>query len=221
MLRRLVPTPLRQKFTVLRKNVVYPTRYYWLKIHIALNVDVKLILGAALTSQSGWFSTNEQWFDIASPTDWQKIFKGKKLLRAAVAEHVFEHLTNDQTDIALVQIYEHMIPSGTIRIAVPDGNNPNKEYIKHVRIKGIGADAADHKQLLTFESLKQSLQLAGFTINLVEGYTKDGALIQDVPEARLGDIRRTRSKNANARTADATGWSFPDANTSLIVDGQK
>ena len=134
---------------------------------------------------------------------------------------MFEHLTKEQTEIALRQIHKHMIPNGTIRIAVPDGNNPNKDYIKHVRIKGIGADAADHKQLLTFESLKQSLQLAGFTVNLVEGYTKDGALIQNVPDARLGDIRRTRSKNANAHTADAAGWSFPDANTSLIVDGQK
>ena len=44
-----------------------------------------------------------------------------------------------------------MIDGGSLRIAVPDGNNPNKEYRDNCGINGFGADASDHKQFITFE----------------------------------------------------------------------
>ena len=47
-------------------------------------------------------------------------------------------------------IYEHLCKEGTLRIAVPDGNHPNETYRKNTGINGIGADASDHKQFLSY-----------------------------------------------------------------------
>ena len=69
------------------------------------NKKVKLILGAALTNQEGWLSTNEEWLDISNKLHWKRLFKGRKLLKRAIAEHVFEHLTKEQMKNAFQLIY--------------------------------------------------------------------------------------------------------------------
>jgi predicted SAM-dependent methyltransferase len=180
---------------------------------------MKIIVGAALTSQPGWYSTNEQWLDITSEQDWQKIFRGKQLLTHVVAEHVFEHLTQDEAIRALHSIYRHMRPDGRVRIAVPDGFHPAKEYIRHVGVNGIGADASDHKQLLTMDALVSLIQEAGFIAEPLEGYSADGSLLQKNYDPEDGLIYRSRANPENI--AERNGWGFVDANTSLIVDGVK
>ena len=65
-------------------------------------------------------------------------------------------------DKAIILIHKHLIKNGNLRIAVPDGNNPNSDYLKNVGINGIGADASDHKQLITYEFLKDFLEKRNF-----------------------------------------------------------
>ena len=105
---------------------------------------------------------------------------------------------------------------GTLRIAVPDGNNPNFEYRKHCGINGIGADASDHKQFITFELLSDELSKIGFQVKLVEGYLKNKNLISQDFDDDLGFVMRSR-KHLN-KCSSKDGWNFPDANSSLIVD---
>ena len=186
---------------------------------VARNREVKVILGAALTNQLGWHSTNEQWLDISSAEDWAGIFKRKKLIKCAVAEHVFEHLTPKQMEKALGLIYQHMPTGSTIRIAVPDGNHPKEEYRRNTGIGGIGDDAADHKQFLTFETLKVALELAGFSVIHQEGYAKDGSLKENFLDPKFGYIKRSRS--ASKLQIESEGWNFIDSQTSLVVDGIK
>lgn len=161
ILKMLLPQSVRSKLRGLEKYIRYTSRRIILTYPVWKNKPIKIIVGAALTHQKGWYSTNEQWLDITSENHWEKIFKGKALITHVVAEHVFEHLTPEESKKALALIAKHMMPGGHIRIAVPDGYHPNPEYIKYIDINGIGADASDHKQLLTVDSLSSLLRNAG------------------------------------------------------------
>ena len=216
--RKILPAPVKKPIRQLIKTVKYTRRKYAIRTPIANDQTIKIIVGAAETFQDGWYSTNEQWLDITKQQDWENTFKGKAILSHVVAEHVFEHLTEGEALTALKHIYNHMIPGGRIRIAVPDGNNPDPIYLKHVGINGIGDDAADHKQLLTVETLKKLIKTAGFKPQHIEGYTKTGKLIQKQYATTDGFIYRSRANNSAEGEAR---WDFPDANTSLIVDGIK
>lgn len=219
--RKLIPIFVRSFNRKLFKKIVYLYRYYYLRFSLISKKNVKIILGAALTSDKGWFSTNEQWLDITNLMHWKRIFRGKTKIYCAMAEHVFEHLTQKEMRIALQQIYNHLIPEGNLRIAVPDGNHPNPEYRKHTGINGIGADASDHKQFIKFEFLKDELEKIGFSVTLLEGYDVSGNLNVNKINKDLGNIMRSRSNFKYNSNSKNYGWDFPDSNTSLIVDAKK
>jgi len=202
---------------ILYKYILYNFRYIILKYSVFKNNDLKIILGAATTSQKGWLSTNEQWFDIRYEKNWEKLFKKKNILSNILAEHVFEHLTYEELDSALSHANHYLKKGGKLRIAVPDGYNPSEEYIKNVNINGIGADAQDHKQLLNFDILNKLLIRNNFSCNILEGY-KNNELIQNKFNDFDGFIIRTRKrKNINLDP----DWFFEDSGTSLIVDAIK
>ena len=116
---------------ILYKYILYNFRYIILKYSVFKNKDLKIILGAATTSQKGWLSTNEQWFDIRYEKNWKKLFKKKNIISNILAEHVFEHLTFHELDNTLKYANDYLKKNGKLRIAVPDGYNPNEEYIAH------------------------------------------------------------------------------------------
>ncbi len=218
LLRKILPVWIKKRIRALIKFVKYSYRYHKIKRAVRAGDVIKIIVGAAETYQPGWLSTNEQWLDITKPQDWRKVFQGKRILSHVVAEHVFEHLTYEEAQTALALINEHLIDGGRVRIAVPDGFNPDETYLKHVGINGIGDDAADHKQLLNAEILEELIRQAGFEAAHLEGYRQDGMLVQIPYKQEDGFILRSR---ANADMQDSSLWDFPDADTSLIVDGLK
>jgi predicted SAM-dependent methyltransferase len=208
-----IPIGWRRVARSVRKAVRYHYRYMRLRLAVRSGLPLKIIVGAAETWQSGWYSTNEQWLDITNPCSWARIFKSRALISHVVAEHVFEHLTEQEAARALMLISKHMIRHGRIRIAVPDGYNPNTEYIRHVGINGLGDDAGDHKQLLNVESLSKLLIGSGFDISIIEGYDAGGILIKNEWCQDDGFVIRSRQNDIYR------SWSFPDASTSLIIDG--
>lgn len=216
MLKKLLPKPVKKLGRKAIKTVKYEYRRHKIRQPLARGENIRIIVGAAETFQSGWYSTNENWLDISNQKHWENIFAGKSLVTHAVAEHVFEHLTYDEAGRALLLIASHMPKGGRVRIAVPDGYNPNPEYIRHVGICGIGDDAADHKQLLNVDVLSTLIRDAGFTPVHIEGYTKEGELLQASYSPEDGYIKRSRRNHGKAMP-----WAFPDADTSLIVDGIK
>jgi predicted SAM-dependent methyltransferase len=209
----LLPEPARRQIRQVRKTVRYALNRQRIKGAVRRGEPLKIIVGAAETWRSGWDSTNEQWHDISSPTDWQQVFGGRRILAKVVAEHVFEHLTRDEAATALRLIAAHLVPGGRVRIAVPDGYHPDPTYLRHVDINGIGDDAADHKQLLNVDSLMTLLEGAGFRAVLVDGYRRDGSLTRSSWRDEDGYIWRSH-QNASTNT-----FNFVDAETSLIVDG--
>lgn len=209
----------RQKLIIKKfvKFIYYKYRFIKLKIYLIISNDfVNLIIGAALTKQKGWFSTNEDWLDITKKEHWDRLFNSKVRVKRVLAEHVFEHLTVDEMRVSLNLIYENMIEGGSLRIAVPDGNNPNQEYIDNCGINGIGADALDHKQFLTYEFLSNEVKKVGFKISLIEGYLRNKKLVSKKPNKDLGLVMRSRSNKKFQNSKE--GWNFVDSNTSLILD---
>jgi predicted SAM-dependent methyltransferase len=201
----------RMKYFVRRQLIRYP---------VTRRQQIKIILGAAETYQKGWYSTNENWLDITNPKHWDKVFAGKPTVTHMVAEHVLEHLTYEEAARALKMAYDHLVPGGRIRIAVPDGYNPNPEYIRHVGINGIGDDAADHKLLLNVDTLRELLRGAGFKVEQLEGYDSNRNLVSKAYDVQDGYIQRSRQNEECYK--DSPGlWPFPDSHTSLIMDGIK
>lgn len=215
VLKSMLPRGAKQRARKVIKAVRYEYRRRLIKAKVRRGDFMKIIVGAAETSQPGWFSTNEQWLDITNSADWSEVFQGKSLLARVAAEHVFEHLTPQESVTALKLIAQHLQNGGRVRIAVPDGYNPDPDYQRHVAVGGIGDDAADHKQVLNVDTLSEIFREAGFKPVHVEGYDRDGRLIQNRWEADDGFIWRSRQNNV------PNNWSFVDANTSLIVDGFK
>ncbi len=198
------------------KFFYYKFRFWKLKTYLFFTSNsVDLILGAALTNQKGWFSTNEDWLDICKEDHWNRLFNSQKRVKRVLAEHVFEHLTVVEMRNSLKLIFENMVEGGSLRIAVPDGNNPNQEYRKNCGINGIGADASDHKQFLTYEFLSREVEKIGFQNILVEGYLKNKELVSKHVNDTLGRVIRSRSNEVNL---SKKGWDFHDSNTSLIID---
>ncbi len=215
--RHSIPRELRIFFRKLIKFFYYKFRFINLKLNLIFTKNnVNLIIGAALTKQKGWFSTNEEWLDITKENHWNRLFNSNKRVKKILAEHVFEHLTLQEMRNALKLIYENMILGGSLRVAVPDGNNQNSEYRKNCGINGIGADAADHKQFITFEIFREEALKVGFEVKLIEGYLKNKQLISEEFDYDLGYVIRSRRNINNLLSKE--GWDFTDANTSLIVD---
>ena len=217
-LKSRLPAPMKMFARRLIKFFKYSWRHWLIRRVVSQNKQIKIIVGAAETYQNGWYSTNENWLDITKADDWNSVFKGKCILTNALAEHVFEHLTYQECQIALKNINRHMKAGGLIRIAVPDGNHPNEEYLRHVGINGIGDDAADHKQLLTAEILQKLLKDSGFEPSVIEGYDEGGRLVQKAYSPEDGFVQRSRT---NPEAHDLKRWDFVDACTSLIIDGIK
>ena len=213
-----LPFSFRLNARKILKFFLYKLRFLKLKTAIHTNKEVKIILGAALTSQKGWFSSNEEWLDITNPIHWQRLFSKRRNLSNAVAEHVFEHLTEREMEKALFLIHKYLKKKGTLRIAVPDGNHPDSDYRKNTGIKGIGPDASDHKQFIKYEFIKEVLERKGYSCNLIEGFLFDGRLIQNKINNDFGYINRSRSNKKSMHQKDLY---FKDENTSLIIDAIK
>lgn len=215
-IKKVLPIQIKRPVRQGIKFVKYNYRKTQITKAVRLGQPIKIIVGAAETFQSGWLATNEQWLDITNPQDWETIFQGKQLLSSVVAEHVFEHLTSQESLAALSYIHQHLVQGGSIRIAVPDGYHPDPDYLRHVGINGLGDDAADHKQLLNADSLSELLEQANFSnIQVVEGYDEAGNLTQEPWQAARGFVHRSRQN----KSCDV--WDFVDASTSLIIDAQK
>lgn len=172
---------------------------------------IKLMVGAGDKVQPGWISAVKQDLDILNENDWQRYFK-PAAIDNILAEHVWEHLTPEEGRLGIEMCYRYLKRGGRLRLAVPDGNHPNPEYIEHVRPGGSGLGADDHKILYTVDIMRKAMESAGFRVVPLEYYDEDGvfhAVDWDPEDGKVNRSLRFDSRNANGQI----GY------TSLIVDG--
>lgn len=184
-----------------------------LRAAAAAGAPLRIVLGGA-APEAGWLGSDIGFFDATDPAAWADLVGGEGRVDRLLAEHVFEHIPPELIPAVLRNAYRYLKPGGTIRIAVPDGHNPDPAYIRHVEPGGIGPGAGDHKQLFTLESLSAALSAAGFKVEPREWFDAEGRFHEEPWIAERGHIYRCRRFG----TPDK---SFPSSHLSLLVDGIK
>lgn len=175
--------------------------------------DLKIVVGSSDIYQDGWIPTEIDFLNMLIDSDWQKFFTPDSI-SAIIAEHVWEHLTPGQGFTAAANCFKYLKPGGHLRIAVPDGFNPKKEYIDYVKPGGSGAGADDHKILYTYQSMSEMLQRAGFTVRLLEYFDENGKFHHNPWDAKDGMVWRSQDHDKRNMNGELNY-------TSLIVDAIK
>lgn len=173
-------------------------------------LPVKVILGAGLTSYDGWISTEYPVFDITKKEHWTYFFRRGQPSNI-LAEHVIEHLYQDDFIKCLENIKSTLSEKCIFRVAVPDGFCPDQNYIDAVRPGGTGAGAQDHKELYTAEMIAQICARVGVSVNFIEFYDCDGNFTSNYSEQN-GYISRCAKNDWRNKEGEQP------VHTSLIFD---
>ncbi|WP_214072929.1 hypothetical protein [Mucilaginibacter sp. dw_454] len=187
-------------------------------LHIWFNFYVlkkrKLAIGSSKVALGeGWILSEYDALDASKASDWKRLFGDNKLTNIQ-AEHVWEHIPDEETRLSNQNCYDWLDKGGRMRIAVPDGNNPDPEYIEWVRVGGSGIGADDHKILYTYDTMKSRLEKAGFRVELLEYWDENGQFHHT--DWTLDGGKINRSRRYDPRNQDGKlGY------TSLIVDAVK
>jgi predicted SAM-dependent methyltransferase len=131
---------------------------------------LRIILGAGEQRYPGWVATQREDLDLLDAAQWARQL-GDRRVDALLCEHVWEHLTEAEGRAAAHLCFAYLRPGGYLRCAVPDGNVPNPEYQRTIRVGGPGpADhpAADHKVVYTHHLFADLFVGAGFVVDLLE-----------------------------------------------------
>jgi len=162
---------------------------------LPLTAPLKIIIGAGPTNMEGWISTDLPYFDITNQKHWKKYFHKRKINKL-LAEHVLEHLSEEQVKELLATAFKYLNHHGVFRIAVPDAYHPNKEYIDAVKQGGFDIGADTHQSFWNYKTLTQTSTFAGYTKYILLEYADEYGLIHcsDFDEAD-GIIKRSKSKN--------------------------
>ncbi len=175
--------------------------------------SLRIVVGSSGVFSPGWIPTDIEYLNLLKPADWQSFFR-VNTVSAILAEHVWEHLTAPEGATAAGLCFKYLRPGGHLRLAVPDGFNPDPAYREWVRPGGSGMGADDHKMLYTHESLTRLLTDRGFTVDLLEYFDAAGTFHFTDWDPADGMIHRSR--RFDPRNQDGKlGY------TSLIIDAHK
>ena len=152
----------------------------------------RLVIGAARRFDPDWIPSEQCYLDLLKPEQWTS-FMAPSSVDAMLAEHVWEHLTPAEGLAAARVCYHHLKPGGYLRLAVPDGYNPDPVYHEWVRVggEGQGQRGNGHKVLYTYHTITDLLEQAGFQIKLYEYFTEAGDFRYHHWDRAGGTIRRS------------------------------
>lgn len=137
---------------------------------------MKIIIGAGKTSFDGWLSTQEDDLNLLHKEDFKKL-SDENGIEAMLAEHVWEHMTEEEGVIAARNCYDFLKPGGYLRCAVPDINFRNDAYQQMVQVGGPGPvdhPAYSHKIVYDYLKFKRVFEKAGFVVELLEYCDEEG-----------------------------------------------
>ena len=146
-------------------------------------------MGAATTNYPKWIPSNIDTLDLLQEKDFYRVL-GNKKINKVLAEHVFEHLEEEDLLIALKNIHKFLMPGGNIRIAVPDGFHRDPSYIEYVKPGGNGPGGEDHKLLFNYQIMSNLLVESKFKVKLLEYWDESGKFHTTYQNDNLGYIIR-------------------------------
>lgn len=152
---------------------------------------IKVVLGAGdVWYGHDWIATNIEELNAYDAQDWDYLF-GEKRIDVVLCEHVWEHIGELQTIDANKNVFKYLKEGGLFRLAVPDGNFPNQDYIDHVKPNGIGSGSNEHTILYTYDVMRQRLFEAGFIVDLVEYWDENKKFFSKPYDESCGIISRS------------------------------
>jgi predicted SAM-dependent methyltransferase len=151
----------------------------------------RIAVGASGIDHEGWVSTDREVIDLLREETWSRYFSPDSL-DGILAEHVWEHLSPEEALTAAGNCYRFLKPGGYLRVAVPDGGDPDPAYIAAVRPGGCGAGALGHKVLYNFATFRDVFAAVGFDVRLHEYFDAHGQFHDDGWSWADGPIRRSR-----------------------------
>ncbi|MEP3209507.1 MAG: hypothetical protein ABJN95_09980 [Maribacter sp.] len=177
------------------------------------NKPLKVVIGSSQKFTENWIPSEVHFLNLLDQKDWYKYFE-ENSIDALLAEHVWEHLTLEQGNIAARTCHKFLKKNGRLRVAVPDGFHSDSEYIDYVKVGGHGLGADDHKVLYNFKSFSEVFSANGFAVELVEYFDENGTFHANPWNEEDGYIKR--SIRYDDRNTDGN----PNY-TSLIIDAVK
>ena len=161
----------------------------------------KIIIGAGKTFFDGWISTQEDELNVLNREHFSKKYKYQSI-DAILAEHVWEHMTEDEGIIAAKNCFDFIKPGGYIRCAVPDAYFKNEWYQNMVQIGGPGPKdhpAFTHKIVYDYIRFKRVFENVGFIVELLE-YCDDNGIFHYVywneMDGKIGRSLRFDTRNS-------------------------
>jgi predicted SAM-dependent methyltransferase len=175
--------------------------------------NIKIIIGSASTKQDGWISTNYPILDLTNENTFSALFKSETVSNF-LAEHVWEHLSLEESAIACRNCFLFLKKGGKLRIAVPDGFHSDDDYISQVKPGGYGPGAHDHKVIYNYQTLSSMLINTGFLVKQLEWFDENNCFHYEDWDVEDGMVMRSTR-------FDLRNKENPIAYTSLIIDALK
>lgn len=175
--------------------------------------EIKLVVGSGGIYDKGWIPSDSDTLNLLKPKSWNSYFKAETI-SAILAEHVWEHLTEDQGLVAAKTCYEFLKNDGYLRVAVPDGFHFDSSYIEAVKPGGTGYGSDDHKVLYNYVTFSEIFKRAGFKVALLEYFDEKGEFHFSSWEVEKGMVRRSKRFDERNKSGNLTY-------TSLILDCYK
>lgn len=179
-------------------------------------MTIRVILGAGASVQNGWISTQEDELNVMRRADFARITEPESV-DAFLAEHVWEHMTEEEGRNAAANCFAYLKPGGYLRCAVPDANFRNAAYQQMVQVGGPGPidhPAKSHKIVYDYRMLVAVFRDAGFEVTLLEYCDERGDFHftwWNPDEGKIGRSYRYDTRNS----ADQLGM------VSIIIDARK
>ena len=184
-------------------------RLFQVRTRHFFGLPIRIIIGASSTQESGWISTEQDFFDLTDQDTMSK-FLGRSKVDAYLLEHVLEHLSIDDSELALSLLANTLKPDGYIRIAVPDGNHPDDDYLHYVGIDG----PDDHKHLWRVGDFERISTELGLNLTALE-FCDEMHIRQKIQQLDDRGLITRRFLNLNT---DHSNWQSSIGPSSLIVD---
>jgi predicted SAM-dependent methyltransferase len=186
---------------------------YRLKKILATSPRKRIVIGAWNRYDPGWIPTQRDFLNLLEPQHWERCFQPSSI-EAMLAEHVWEHITEEEGRAAARTCFKYLSPGGYLRVAVPDGLLPDPAYVELVKAgaqpdeddgapasaSDEGGNAPNHKALYTYRTLSKVFESAGFRVVLYEYFDEAGTFHCHHWDRKAGTI--WRSKRFDPRDRD-------------------
>jgi predicted SAM-dependent methyltransferase len=233
--------PIRRAIMKARRAYYRRFGQYRLEKILAASPRKRIVIGAWDRYDPGWIPTQREFLDLLKPEQWEHFFQPNSI-EAMLAEHVWEHITEEEGRAAARTCFKYLSPGGYLRIAVPDGLHPDPAYVESVKagaapdegsasVVGPGSrsrdgNAANHRALYTYRTLRKVFESVGFRVVLYEYFDEAGTFHCQDWDRKAGTIWRSKRfdpRNKDGKLPSVYPGSIDDylAYSSIVLDAIK